>query len=156
MRGALNSTTSFFLSWPAAAWCRWHERRILSQGRPLTPIEHADALSVGVQNPSCIRILEVPMIPNPLRAPLALVERRTGRCISTASGLSLRYGIFVTSGPTLTRALLVHEFVHTAQYERMGSLRRFISQYLSECLSTGYLEAPLEREARTKAASVCP
>jgi hypothetical protein len=33
------------------------------------------------------------------------------------------------------------------QYERLGSIEAFLRQYLHECITTGYPEAPLEQEA---------
>jgi hypothetical protein len=40
------------------------------------------------------------------------------------------------------------------QYERMG-LRPFIEQYLLECLTVGYPEGALEKEARQMARKIC-
>jgi len=45
------------------------------------------------------------------------------------------------------RFLVAHELVHTAQYERCGSIAAFLRQYLHECLSIGYPDAPMEQEA---------
>ena len=36
------------------------------------------------------------------------------------------------------------QLVHTAQYERFGSVAAFLRQYLHECLSIGYPDAPME------------
>jgi hypothetical protein len=33
------------------------------------------------------------------------------------------------------------------QYERFGGVLPFLRQYLTECLTVGYPEAPLEQEA---------
>jgi hypothetical protein len=43
--------------------------------------------------------------------------------------------------------LLLHELAHVAQYERLG-MRRFLRQYLHECLTEGYPLGELEAEAR--------
>ena len=155
MQRHLYPLISLLLSLPAALWCRWQEGIALRRGRPLTTNELADANAAGVKNPSRIRILEVPSIPNPFRGAFKALEHRSSLCISNACGLTLRYGIFITPGHHPQRDLLVHEFVHTAQYERIGNLRKFLSQYLLECLSSGYFEAPLEKEARLKAATIC-
>jgi hypothetical protein len=44
--------------------------------------------------------------------------------------------------------------VHTAQYERLGGIEPFLRQYLRECLTIGYPEAPLEQEAIATIASL--
>ena len=62
-------------------------------------------------------------------------------------GLTLRYGIFVRSDCWRVRALIAHELVHVMQYERFGGILPFLRQYLSECVTIGYPEAPLEQEA---------
>jgi hypothetical protein len=62
-------------------------------------------------------------------------------------GLALRYGIFVRSDCWGDRALVAHELAHTAQYERLGGIQAFLRQYLTECLTVGYPEGPMEQEA---------
>ena len=44
--------------------------------------------------------------------------------------------------------ILVHELVHTAQYERLNGIPGFLRQYLRDCLKDGYMSAAMEREAR--------
>ena len=51
--------------------------------------------------------------------------------------------------------MVVHELVHTFQYERLGSVEAFLAQYLQECLTIGYPAAPLEQEAILTTARVC-
>ena len=46
------------------------------------------------------------------------------------------------------RRLVVHELAHTMPYERLGSIEAFLRQYLHECLTIGYPEAPMEQEAK--------
>jgi len=45
------------------------------------------------------------------------------------------------------RRLLVHELVHTGQYERLGGSGLFWSAYLRECLTIGYPMGGSEQEA---------
>ena len=49
----------------------------------------------------------------------------------------------------------MHELAHTAQYERLGGILPFLREYLFECLTSGYSEAPMEQEANEVAARVC-
>jgi hypothetical protein len=74
---------------------------------------------------------------------------------SDPSGLTLQYGIFVRGDCRQDRHLVVHELVHTAQYERLGGILRFLRDYLFECATLGYGEAPLEQEAVEVAARIC-
>jgi len=55
--------------------------------------------------------------------------------------------IFVRSDCWCERRLIAHELVHTVQYERLGGIRPFLRQYLTECLTVGYPAAPMEQEA---------
>jgi len=70
-------------------------------------------------------------------------------------GLTLRYGIFIRSDCRFNRAMVVHELGHTAQYERLGGFESFLRQYLSQCLTIGYPEAPMEQEVISLAARIC-
>jgi len=51
--------------------------------------------------------------------------------------------------------LVFHELVHTLQYERFGGFPQFLKQYLHECITVGYPEAPLEQEARRIEDKMC-
>ena len=65
----------------------------------------------------------------------------------TTCGLALRYGIFVRSDCWRNRALIAHELVHVMQYERLGGILPFLRDYLFQCMTVGYANAPLEQEA---------
>jgi len=131
----------------AAMWAFYQERRISKIGKPLEQEMQMWATSVGIKNPSRIRMsiersLHFPS-PKWLKNPL---EKR-GLCLNTAAGMCLRYGIFIHQNANLTDRLLKHELAHTLQYERHGSMFGFMRQYLFECLYFGYEYAPMEDEA---------
>lgn len=86
-----------------------------------------------------------------LRAAAEVTQLITSR----TAGLTLRYGIYVRSDCWDDRQLLIHELVHTSQYERLGGFQQFLRKYLDECLAIGYPAAPMEQEAVTKAAKLC-
>lgn len=138
----------------AASWIAWHERRILRLGVTLSEQELSDASQMGVEHPERIRLLKVDHIPI-LNGALV---RIAARCIPDISpntvGLSLRYGIYVRSKYWRDRSLIAHECVHTAQYERLGSISGFLREYFTECLETGYPHAPLEQEAILRASEL--
>ncbi|HEY3897459.1 MAG TPA: hypothetical protein VGM54_02540 [Chthoniobacter sp.] len=131
----------------AAAWAEEQEKRILAAGTALTEDQLSDATRVGVTQPQRVRLLTVRAIPAPDHPLLRAAGEATGLISPFTAGLTLRYGIFVRRDFIEDRRLIAHELVHTGQYERFGSVAAFLRQYLSECLTIGYPEAPLEQEA---------
>lgn len=140
----------------AVEWAAEQEQRILKQGVVLLPPEIADAKAVGVQQPERVRLLSVRVVPRPgnpsLRAACDVIQFLT----SETRGLTLGHGILIRDDCWRDRALIAHELVHIAQYERFGGIQPFLQQYLIECLTAGYNDSPLENEARRVAAMVCP
>ena len=70
-------------------------------------------------------------------------------------GLTLRYGIYICAEYWGQREWVVHKLVHTAQYERLGSVPTFLECYLYQCLAIGYPSAPMEQEAIAVAQRIC-
>jgi len=131
-------------------WAKRHERVILQTGTPLTEGELIDARRVGVQHPERVRTLVVEIVPPRLPPMMRALAERFGWGPSTTAGMALGYGIFIRTNQRGSRSLLLHELVHTAQYERLG-MRTFLEQYLQECLSVGYPLGALEAEAQRTA-----
>jgi hypothetical protein len=146
----------FEMSLPlACAWAEEQERMILRDGVPLSTAQITDAKSVGVAHPERVRLLKVAGIPAPEQPALRAAAEATGLISPLTAGLTLRHGIFIRSDCWGNRQLLVHELVHTSQYERLGGIQPFLHQYLHECITIGYPAAPLEQEAITTTARVC-
>lgn len=133
-------------------WARWHEAVMLRRGQPLDLQGMADARRVGVRAPERVRTLVVHCVPPRLPLGLRGLTARWQWGPSTTAGMALGYGIFLRADQMGRRDLLLHELVHTAQYERLG-FRRFLNDYLHECLTTGYPLGALEMEARATTAS---
>ena len=131
----------------ACAWVAECEREILRTGTPLTTAQLADAQQVGVQHPGRVRLLGVPAISFPEDPRLHAAAQATRFLTPDTIGLTLRYGIFLREDYWGDRALLAHELVHSAQYERLGGIEPFLRQYFGEVLAVGYLRAQLEQEA---------
>jgi len=131
----------------ACSWAEEQERGILKHGVPLTPALLADARRVGIRQPEKVRLRVMDEIPWPTHPQLRKAAELTGLISPLTSGLSLRYGIWIRADHWGERRLVVHELVHTWQYERLGGFSGFLQQYLQECLTIGYPEAPLEQEA---------
>ena len=139
----------------ACQWAAAQEQRILAQGEPLSDLELADARRIGVAAPERVRLLYVPEIPIPEHPALRAAAEETQLISPLTGGLTLRYGIFIRSDCRFHRAMVVHEFGHTVQYERFGGFEPFLRQYLFECLTVGYPEAPMEQEVIILTARIC-
>ena len=134
----------------ASKWAERQEEIILRDGEPLNDSQLEDARVLKIKCPGKIRLLSVNNIPKPDDPILMAAADMTQLITSSTAGLTLRYGIFIRSDCWGERRLVVHELVHTSQYERLGGFLPFLKQYLFECLTVGYPEAPLEQEAITK------
>lgn len=131
----------------AAKWVAAVEARILREGVPLSEHELADAKTIGVRAPERVRLLVLDCVPTPSDLTLKTAAAAIHFLTPATRGLALCYGIFVRSDCWRDRRLIAHELAHTAQYERLGGISPFLRQYLSECLTIGYPEGPLEQEA---------
>jgi len=135
-------------------WAWWQERRILSRGWGLSELERSWAKAAGVAEPATIRVMTVDTVPLPMPVSWAeFFHERFGLGIGSPIGMSLRYGIYLAEDHMPNPRVLVHEFVHTAQYERLG-LFKFMWLYFCQCAFEGYNGAPLECEANEVAARV--
>jgi hypothetical protein len=126
----------------------------LREGVPLTEQELADARALGVREPQRIRLLRVECVPFPAQPQLRAAAEAIHFLSPETRGLTLQYGIFVRWDRWRDRALIAHELVHTVQYERLGGILPFLRQYLNECLTIGYSNAPMELEAATESARI--
>ena len=139
----------------AVKWAEAKEKVILDYGTALSPRYMKDAKSVGVKYPERVRIYKVHQIPIP-KHPILKAASEATQFISPASiGIALRYGIFLQKNYSTDRFTIVHELAHTMQYERFGGFYPFLKEYLWECLTIGYPQAPLEQEAVKIASEVC-
>jgi hypothetical protein len=139
----------------AAQWAIEQERRGLCEGVPLCEAELADAKKIGVTNPERIRLLRVETIPVPAHPMLRAAAASMSFLTATPRGLALDHGIFIRSDCWRDRELIVHELVHTWQYQRLGGIVPFLRTYLYQCATVGYARAPLELEALAIAERVC-
>lgn len=135
-------------------WIERQERRILAEGSPLSERGLADARRIGVREPERVRLLRVAEVPHPGGAFLDFLARHVGMPSEDTAGLTARYGIFIRANEWGDRELVAHELAHTAQYERLGGIRPFLRQYLTECLTAGYHGADLELEAIEAAVNI--
>jgi hypothetical protein len=131
----------------ACAWVRAEERDILRKGEALNEAQLTDARQIGIAAPERIRIQIVETIPPRLDPVLLFLARKFGMSFNGTIGMALGHAIYLQRDHAGSRALLLHELAHVAQYERLG-LRHFLRQYLRECLMEGYPLGALEAEAR--------
>jgi hypothetical protein len=140
----------------ACDWAEEQECLILASGVTLTESQLADARLVGVTQPERVRLLCVNKIPSPTHPMLAAATNETSLISPETRGMTLRYGIFVRADCWGQRHLVMHELVHTMQYERLGGFKGFLRPYLLECLTPpGYPNGQMEKEAINTAARLC-
>ena len=139
----------------AAQWAIEQERRVLCEGVPLSDAELADAKAIGVRNPERVRLLPVDSILVPVHPMLKAAAASINFITAAPSGLALDNGIFVRADQWRDRSLIVHELVHTAQYQRLGGVLPFLQTYIFQCATVGYQQAPLELEAAATAERIC-
>lgn len=138
----------------ACVWAARHESTILRKGVALSAAQADKARQIGVSHPEMVRLLAVDTIP-PTNHILRTIGAKLGFVSSQTIGMTLRYGIFIQADHWGDRRLLVHELAHVAQYERFGGFRRFLFQYLQECINPGYPLGDLELEAKKAEESYC-
>lgn len=139
----------------ACAWAEEQEKLIIDTGVGLSQAQIEDARLVGVTHPERVRLLAVEKTPMPQNPELRTVAETTQLLSPYANGVAFRYGIFIRTRSWADRRLVVHELVHTAQYEKLGGFRPFLEQYLMECLTIGYPACPMEQEAIRVANEIC-
>jgi len=139
----------------ACIWVEQQERLILTMGVSLSPEQLVDAKHIGVLHPEQVRLRKVQEKPIPEQPALKEAAEATSLISQLTVGLTLRYGIFIRADHWGVRRLVVHELVHTAQYELLGGFEPFLRQYLLECINIGYPAAPLEQEAKRIEREMC-
>lgn len=131
----------------ATQWVEQQQSIITAKGTALTAVEQHLARQVGVMHPERIYLYEVAAIDRPNQPELAALCEQFGFLTEDTIGLALGYGIYIKQGYLTTR-LLSHELRHVYQYEQAGSPEAFLSRYIGEIMQFGYLDAPLEIDAR--------
>ena len=139
----------------ATRWVEEQQAIILRDGVPMTDHQCFDAHLVGVRDPKRVRLLKVDLIPTPTHPVLAQANELVGFVSPLTAGITFGFGIYVRQDLWDNRPLIVHELVHVGQYERYGSIGAFLQDYLTECLTIGYPNGPLEREAIDRSKAVC-
>jgi hypothetical protein len=136
------------------AWVVDLQTQVLEKGLPLEPDHARYARVAGVRHPEKIRVLAVDKIPRPPHPRVKELAERVGLLNDNTQGLTVGYGILVCSQCLDDLRLMVHEFAHVAQYERLG-ISEFLQQYIVEIDVSGYLKAALELEANAIVDEVC-
>lgn len=131
----------------ATQWLEQQQSIIVLRGRVLTIAEQHIARQVGVAHPDRVYLYEVGAIERPEEPELAALCEQFGFLTQDTIGLTLGYGIYIKQAYLTTR-LLSHELRHVYQYEQAGSPEAFLSRYIGEIMQFGYLDAPLEIDAR--------
>lgn len=132
----------------AIAWAEAQSEEIRAKGAPLSSEQLRLATAVGVTRPELVRVCEVSRVPAPEDTELRKIGSSLGLLGPAMIGITFGYGIYLVNGH-VTNRLVSHECRHVQQYEAAGSIAAFLSEYLSQLLSFGYDDAPLEIDARS-------
>lgn len=132
----------------AIAWAEAQSQLVLAHGTALSQLGRSLALSVGVREPTRIRLRVVTSLPLPDDPLLRQAAVETGLLGPNMIGLTLGYAVLVVAGHDADPRLLSHEFRHVYQYEVAGSIAAFLPRYLAEIVQFGYDLAPSEVDAR--------
>lgn len=131
----------------AIKWVEEQSEYVQANGLPLNPLGLEIARRVGVQHPEKIRVLTVSSIPVPDDPFLRSVALSQGVVGPDTIGITFGHSLYLVDGQITVR-LLSHECRHIYQYERFGSIKAFLTEYLSQIVEFGYQNAPLEIDAR--------
>lgn len=130
-----------------ASWIGEWEEHVLIHGTPLDEAQLADATRIGVKHPQKVKLLKVPSIPMPPYPVIHSTFVETKIFHPNAFAFCARYGLLIRSCSWGQRHWVAHELAHTAQYERSGGIDSCVRQYLYECLTVGYENSSMEKEA---------
>lgn len=130
-------------------WIEEMEDFIQSNGRFLNEVELTFAKEIGILNHDIIKVWESDNVPKPKSAKLQFLGNEIGFFSSNTNGISFRYGIFIHQSCSNIASVIEHELIHTLQYERFGSIEKFILCYLEDVLNNGYENSNLEKEANS-------
>ena len=133
----------------ALAWYSAVETELLLKGRPLTDQEKSVAQSLGVGDPSKVRVIILDRFPMPTDPELLAEAERHGMGSRFEGGRTIGYAIMLKPWIAQDSTVLNHELVHVAQHDRMGR-SGFVRRYLIELSLVGYARSPLELEAYAK------
>jgi hypothetical protein len=131
------------LSWAASV-----NANVITQGKPLSAWQAADAMEVGVMRPDAVRILRVPVLPQPDCPHFCNLATQSGLDLGGSAGMALGYAVLICHRALGDRRVLRHELRHVAQFEQSRDLGRFLDLYLAQIAQHGYRDAPLEVDAR--------
>jgi hypothetical protein len=132
----------------ACPWATEQQAIILQDGIALSDTQLGDAIKIGILRPGKVRLLRVSQIPSPTTPALVLAMKALNSDANSVRGRTFWYGIYIRADAWADRSIIIHELVHTMQYERLGGIEGFLRPYLSECINPpGYPHGPLEQEA---------
>ena len=100
------------------------------------------------------RFVKVNRISAPSHPRVKQLARRVGLLNADTGGLTAVYGVVVRRDCANNLRLLAHEFVHVAQYERLGR-EGFLQEYIQQIAAREYPNAPFELEAEAKDIKAC-
>ena len=136
------------------AWVSGLETQARKSGQALTASESNLAQNVGVARPVEVRILSVPEAPPPVHPRVKQLAQQVGLLTADTWGLTAAHGVIARLDCANSPRLMAHEFVHVAQYERLGR-EGFLQEYIQQIAAYGYRLPPFELEVEAEALKAC-
>lgn len=133
------------------SWFKYHEAYILQNGS-LLPLSLSKYL-VSLESQYLIQVVKKLYVDE---IPLPKELHQYSEFKHKPRGLAVGNGIYIDKKYKGDEILLKHEIIHVIQYNRFDSIDSFIKQYIKEYLQYGYIEMPLEKEARIKSIKRTP
>ncbi|MBF0571164.1 MAG: hypothetical protein HQL12_04765 [Candidatus Omnitrophica bacterium] len=134
----------------ACEWVESKEKEILKRGQSLSNELQVFSKKIGIKYPEKVRFLVVDTMPLPEHPLLQQACKETELISGNTAGLTLGYGILLRKDCVHQQGIYKHELAHVLQYEQLGGIKQFLDKYLTEILTVGYFNAPMEQEARNK------
>jgi hypothetical protein len=128
------------------SWAQQTGLAALSFGLPLTPRGRSLARSVGVLHPECIRVCPVDQLPIPRVAELRRSVHECG--LNDSYAIAIGYCVFILNQWAENPLLLSQQFRFVHQYEKAGTVERFLRAYLAELAEFGVSNAPMDADAQ--------
>lgn len=137
----------------AASYVNHYDTLGYQEGQKISPCMIERARAIGVLNPEKVRIVNQTNLPKPSDALTLELYKKIGVDKDSVGALTLGHSIYIKPKYYQSYNILLHEFVHVMQMERLG-VKKYVEDYIVQSLSLDYYKVPLEAEAFEKSAII--
>ena len=131
----------------AYAFAEEQEAIIREKGEPLSELGQIDARRIGIKKPELVRIMKVPVLPQPNNDNALFIARQIGFYQAHSPALTFGHSICVRLDLATCRRTLVHELVHVGAIRAAGWHSPFFGRVLKRVHRSGNPFGRLQQEA---------